>query len=48
MTYDVIIIGAGLYGLYSAELIGRVGGGLTAKRFWCLKEMLPLLCVLHI
>lgn len=27
MTYDVIIIGAGLYGLYSAELIGRIRGG---------------------
>lgn len=25
MAYDVIIIGAGLYGLYSAELIGRTG-----------------------
>lgn len=27
MNYDVIIIGAGLYGLYSAELIGRIRGG---------------------
>ena len=26
MNYDVIIIGAGLYGLYSAELIGRIRG----------------------
>ena len=25
MTYDKIIIGAGLYGLYSAELCGRKG-----------------------
>ena len=38
MDYDVIIIGAGLYGLYSAELIGRVGGGLSSKKVLVLER----------
>ncbi len=33
MNYDVIIIGAGLYGLYSAELIGRIRGGNLASAY---------------
>ena len=38
MNYDVIIIGAGLYGLYSAELIGRIRGGEFGKRILVLER----------
>lgn len=39
MNYDAIIIGAGLYGLYSAELIIKAdGGGLSSKRVLVLER----------
>ena len=38
MHYDKIIIGAGLYGLYSAELCGRQG-----DRYWSWNMIMNLL-----
>ena len=39
MIYDVIIIGAGLYGLYSAELMGKVGhSGVSGKKILVLER----------